>query len=212
MALFKYFLITLQLLLIIVSFPMRSYAAIDFELFPPEGALSRGQEIQFVITVNTNGASITTAQIGLTYKTVDLQYLSTTPGSAFSSVSVSQLGGGKLLFTKSDTVPFSGSGDFAYVNFKIIAEKPGSSDLCVLWAPSPTPSTPSTATPVPGQPTAVPTAIPTRLPTSGSTDQTDRMGMFGMLLLISALAFFAIPKLISRRHHYQHKSDRKRTA
>lgn len=211
MVLFKYLLITLQLLLIIVAFPVHSSAATTFQLYPPEGALSRGQEIQFIITIDTAGASVTAAQIGLTYQTADLQYLSTTPGSAFTSIAVSQLGGGKLLFTKGDTLPFSGSEDFAYVNFKIISTAPGSSELCVLWAPSPTPTIPPTATPPPGT-TAIPTVLPTRLPTSGSTDPTDRAGVFGALLLMAAVGLYAVPKFISRRHHYQHKPGQKRTA
>ncbi len=145
--------------------------ALRYSLIAPSGTLERGQDIQFTININTEGTTVTTQQIGLTYETQYLQYVSTTPGTAMNSVIVADQGGGKLLFTGTSTNGFSGTDSFAIVTLKIIAQSSGSSQLCTLWAPTPT------ATPAP---TGIPLPQPTALPRTGSFNK-----MFG----ISALAF-----------------------
>ncbi|NCO88916.1 hypothetical protein GW881_03295, partial [Candidatus Roizmanbacteria bacterium] len=72
--------------------------AIKYDLIPPSGELTRGQQIQFTINIDSEGTSIATTQIGMTYETTVLEYVSTVPGDAMGTVSVSQLESGKILF------------------------------------------------------------------------------------------------------------------
>jgi len=146
-------------------FNIRPTMAIRYDLIPPSGELSRGQQIQFTINIDSEGTSISTTQIGMTYETTALEYVSTVPGDAMGTVSVSQLETGKILFSGTNPSGFSGAGTFAYVNFKIIAAASGETQLCVLWAPPTNPTTP------PNQPTSPPQSTgapqPTALPRTG---------------------------------------------
>ena len=130
--------------------------AIKYDLIPPSGELTRGQQIQFTINIDSEGTSIATTQIGMTYETTVLEYVSTVPGDAMGTVSVSQLESGKILFSGTNPGGFSGAGTFAYVNFKIIAAASGETQLCVLWAPQTNPTTPPTQPTIAPQPTALP--------------------------------------------------------
>jgi len=157
---FFYNTIFCLILTLIVFSP--SVFAIKYDLIPPSGELTRGQQIQFTINIDSEGTSITTTQIGMTYETTALEYVSTVPGDAMGTVSVSQLETGKILFSGTNPGGFSGAGTFAYVNFKIIAAASGETQLCVLWAPQTNPTTP------PSQPTSAPDAPqPTALPRTG---------------------------------------------
>ncbi|MCX7880964.1 MAG: cohesin domain-containing protein [Patescibacteria group bacterium] len=136
-----------------------SVKAVKFDLIapnPPENGFFRGDTIRFTINIDTKGASLNTTQIGMTYKTQYLEYVSVTPGEAMTSVTAENLGEGKLLFSGNNNSGFSGQGTFAYVDLKIIAQAPDETELCVLWAPSSTPSpqnTPSPQATNPPQPT-----------------------------------------------------------
>jgi len=158
--------------------------AVKYSLVAPSGNLIRGQTVRFTINIDTQGASVKTGQIGMTYETTPLEYVSTTPGTAMTTVSTSQLGGGKLVFSGENASGFSGQGIFAYVDFKIIAQSSGSTQLCVLWAPSTTP------TPIPTSPpgaTAAPTSPPqvTNFPTSGETGK-------GLIATSIGIGFFTL--------------------
>lgn len=171
----------------------------------PPGGFVRGQDVQFTINLDTTGESITSTQIGLTYDTQYLQYVSTTPGETMTSVSVSDLGGGQLLFTGTNSSGFSGSGTFASVTFNIAAQAPGSTELCVLWAPSPTPqptTPPGQPTTAPGQPTNPPQ--PTSLPTSGNVVSTKTLGIIGGFSILFATASY----FVSSRHFFYKKRAR----
>jgi hypothetical protein len=182
------------LALMLVMMP-RPVQALTFELVAPSGQLSRGQDVQFIVTINTGSSSLTTTQIGLTYQTQYLEYVSTIPGEAMDTVSVSQLSGGQLLLSGQKTSGFTGKGNFAYVNFKIIAEAPGTSELCSLWAPSPT--TGATATPAPNATATPAVPLPTRLPESGGSTQMGKVGMLGTVFLLAPLGMYF---LVSRRN------------
>ncbi len=175
--------------------PRPSYA-LRYDLVPPSGDLQRGQEIQFTININTESTAVSSTQIGMTYDTQYLQYISTVPGDAMTNVSVSQLETGKLLFSGSNTSGYTGSGVFAYVNFKIIAGSPGETELCVLWAPSPTTA--------PAQATSAP--VPTALPRTGNIERTTVGGTIGVVLLIGALLFY----VFFNRHRYRIIRSRKK--
>lgn len=122
--------------------------ATRFDLIPPAGELQRGQDITFTINVDTEGVSVTSEQAGLTYDSALLQYVSVAAGAAMNSVvaDTSTYGTGKILFTGTNTAGFNGTGVFATVVFKIIAQSSGSTEICTLWLPEPTPTIAPTPT------------------------------------------------------------------
>ncbi len=199
--------ISLVTFLILVSgflIPSSVYA-VKYSLIPPsEETLTRGQEIQFIVTIDTQGKSLTTATVGMTFDTTKIQYISTTPGNAMSVVSVSPQESGKLLFNGTSPSGFTGQGDFAFVTFKIIADAPGSTELCALFSPQTTSTPTPTPTLAPGVPTSTPTPVvivgvttaptPTAIPATGSTETTGRVG----LIAIALLALFAGTRLFIR--------------
>ncbi|PIY68648.1 hypothetical protein COY90_04795 [Candidatus Roizmanbacteria bacterium CG_4_10_14_0_8_um_filter_39_9] len=177
--------------------------AVKFELVPPSGQLSRGQEVTFTINIDTQGASLSTIQTGLTYDTQFLEYVSAAAGATMDSLSVdTSLGGGKLVLTGTNAADFTGAGVYATVVFKIIAQESGSTELCTLWTPSPTPTLPPdapTATPLPPPPPTVPP--PTALPQTGfGVPKT--MGTIAGILFIAVAGgvFFYTKKSIYTTH------------
>lgn len=191
------FLLMSFIVFFIYSASAASVYAAQYDLIAPTGQLTRGQDVQFTININTEGQSLTAAQIGMTYKTDALQYVSTTPGEAFTTVETQTLDGGKLMFNASNPSGYSGTGTFAIVTFKIIATASGSTELCVLFAP--------TDTPAPTSPATGPQ--PTGLPKTGSTTQTVKGVIVGAALFLMATAGlvlsnkneYATPKL--RKSH-----------
>ena len=136
----------------------------------------------------------------MTYKTQYLEYISVSAGDTFTTVSADPQGDGKLIISGSSDNGFSGSGTYAYVNFKLIAAEAGSTELCVLYNPeiTPTPTIPGPS-PTPG-PTAPPgstlTPVPTALPTSGDVSGISRGLTFGLLFLaLAGGGFFVFKKL-----------------
>jgi len=198
----KKILITILFILGILIIP-NSVSAITFDLIAPSGELIRGQEVKFTININTEGRSLSSTSIGMTYETQYLEYVSTLPGNTFTTVSTDVQGGGRLIISGSSTSPYSGSGTYAYVIYKLIATGPGSTELCALFNPSvsPTPTlTPTgrpqpTYTPYPPQPTSPPgqptytpyppqpTAAP---PRPGSINQTTKGAILGAIFLVVA--------------------------
>jgi hypothetical protein len=156
-----------------------SASALTFDLVAPSGELTRGQDVKFTVNINTEGSSIATSTIGMTYETQYLEYVSAAPGDSFTTVTANVQGDGKLLLTGTSTAPYSGSGVFAYVTFKLIATGPGSTKLCALYNPE----TP-TATPVPAGPTAPP--APTALPKTGQGDSMAQGAILASLFFIAA--------------------------
>ncbi len=178
--------IFLALFVFFVFAAVPSYA-ITFDLIAPSGTLQSGQNVQFTINVNTEGQSMTSTSVGMTYDTQYVQYVSASAGNTFTTVSANDLGGGKLVLTGSSDSGYSGSGSFAVVTFKIIATSPGSTTLCALYNPdTPTP------TPAPGnQPTTPPQ--PTSLPTTGQTESTTKGALLGFgFFSLAALGFFIL--------------------
>jgi len=164
-----------------------SVFATKFDLIPPTGTLERGQDITFTINVDTEGASLTTIQSGLTYDAQLLQYVSVTAGAAMNAVAAdtTTYGTGKILFTGTNNTGFNGTGVFATVVFKIIAQSAGETEICTLWLPAPT-ATPSPTSIIPTSP-PVPTLPPqpTALPRMGITDSRNTA-------VTAALIFFAV--------------------
>jgi len=186
----KSILINLFLLSVFFLIPLPTYA-VRFDLIapqPPEGGFVRGQTVQFTINIDTQGETINSTQIGMTYDTQYLEYVSTNPGDAMTSVSTNNLGEGKLLFDGENQSGFSGQGTFAYVSFKIIAQAPGETELCVLWNPETQPTSPPQPT-SPLQPTSPP-------PTSGEVKGVYTNSFFGLIFISMFLIFFWVKNLI----------------
>ena len=162
-----------------------STQAITYDLLAPSGTLTRDQDVRFTINIDTEGRSFTSTQIGMTYDTNVLQYVSVSPGTTFTTVSADPQAGGRIIITGSSTSGYSGSGSFAVITFKIIAQSSGSTQLCTLFNPSvPTPSTiPLTSAP-----------IPTALPRTGSFIEASRGMISGLAMIIIAVVSLIIFK------------------
>ena len=192
-------LITACVLFIFSIFPRLVYAT-TYDLIAPTGQFNRGQDVVFTINIDTEGSSVKKTEIGMTYDTQYLQFVSATAGSAMSSVQTSDLGGGKLLLTGTNSSGFSGAGIFTTVTFRIIAQAPGSTQLCTLWAPTPTPT---------GAPIATSAPLPTSLPKTGEFTSAlpgiigaGLIGICGVLLFVSRQYTYShIPK----KNHLTHK-------
>lgn len=187
--------------------------AVDFTLIPPSGTLTRGQDVTFTINIDTQGASITTIQTGMTYETQYLQYVSAAAGGAMTSLSVDQSQGtGKLVFTGTNSSGFTGSAPFATVVFKIIAESSGETELCALWAVTPT-NTPAPVAPT--TPPTVPTSppVPTALPQTGF-DIPKNMGTIAggaFLLMAGAVLYYTRKNNYTHPHASHHKKAHPKT-
>lgn len=193
----KKILITILFILGILIVPL-SVSATTFDLIAPAEQLVRGQNVKFTVNIDTEGKSLSSISIGMTYETQYLEYVSTVPGNSFTTVSTDVQSGGKLLITGSSTTPYSGSGVFAYVTFKLIATAPGSTQLCALFNPaSSTPTPGPTATPgptsTPGGPTSPP--VPTSLPKTGESSSTVQgIILAALFFIVAAGGFIAFRK------------------
>ncbi len=174
--------------------------ALQFGLIAPQGLLHQGDNVQFIITIDTQTDVITSTSVGLSYQTQYLQYTSTSPGGSMNSVVTTDLGGGQLSFTGTNNSGFNGQGDFALVNFKIIAQAPGSTTLCTLVPiqPTATPIPPAppgaTATPIPPPGATFTPVPPTKLPLTGSVSSTTSLINLGFIFLASYLVFYIFSK------------------
>jgi hypothetical protein len=176
--------ILIMILLVLSAFIIpNSVLATTFDLVAPSSQLVRGQEVKFTVNINTESKSLSSSIIGMTYQTQYLEYVSTLPGNSFTTVSASVQDGGKLLITGSSTTPYSGTGVFAYITFKLIATGPGSTELCALYNPSS--STPT--------PTLTSQPIPTSLPQSGESKSAVQGVILASLFFTAAgISFFVL--------------------
>lgn len=196
----------------LVSAP--SALAVKFDLISPSGTLVQGQEVTFIINLDSQGDTINSIQTGMTYDTVPLQYVSAAAGAAMNSLTVDTTtqGTGKLLITGTNNVGFNGSGVFATVVFKILTPS-GSTELCTLWQPTATPTPTSlpvlTATPQVNQPSPTPApVVPTALPQTGFDIPKNAGAIAGGAFLLAASAIY----FHSKRNSYtpKHPENRKK--
>jgi hypothetical protein len=169
-----------------IFFASTAQAAISYKLIAPDTVFKTGDNVQFTIEINTNGETITTAQVGMTYDKNYLQYVSATPGNTVDSVTVAENTSGILTISGNKTGGYSGSGTFALITFKIIATGAGSTELCTL-----VPITTPTPTPLPNYPTATRAPLITSGVNSGSV-----ISFLGISLVTVALSIFIINKII----------------
>jgi len=182
----KKILITILLILGVLIVP-NSVLALTFDLIAPSGELVRGQEVKFTINIDTEGESLSSTSIEMTYKTKYLEFVSVSPGNTFTTVSADVQGSGKLIISGSSTAPYSGSGTYAYVTYKLIATGPESTQLCALLNPSsPTPTSPPGLTSPP---------VPTSLPKSGQSKSATQGFILASLFFTAAgISFFVLKK------------------
>lgn len=145
---------------IVCIFFSTSAHAVYYGITGPSGQVVNGQEYEWTVTVDTQGQALTGGAAAVTFDTRYLQYVSTTPGDFFNSVSASP-SATIVSLTGTNLSAKSGTGTFAKVKFKLIASGSGSTELCTV-APITTP-TPvvATVTPVPTTSPAVVTNTPT---------------------------------------------------
>lgn len=166
-------------------FASKSIYATTFDLYvSTPGPYNRGQEVTFTITINTEGATLNNTAIGMTYDTQYLEYVNTIPGNTFSTITTDNLGGGKLVFYGNSPSGYNGQGKYVDVVFKLIAQAPGETELCVLWNPqNPSPTTPN-------QPTSTIPPQPTKLPVSGENKYVLKYSIFGGVLTFASIFYF----------------------
>jgi len=193
--------------------PSLTYASIRFQLEQPAGPFSQGQEVSFVINIDTQGASVRTATIQANYDPNYLEFVTVRPGNTFSTVTATPLSntdGGKrwLTITGTSSTDFSGSGVFAYYVLKIIAQTSGSTEICDITevSPTPVPTTaiqPTTSTYVP------PTVAP---PVTGDSAPGNRNILIGSILIVAASTIFMTLNIKHRSFYHKSKSllNRKR--
>jgi len=175
----------LSLVLFLTIYPVTA-SAVSYDLIAPEGTLTRGQEVQFIIDIDSQASTLSTAQVGMTYQSQFVQFISATPGDAMVSVTAVPVDASTVMLTGSNSSGFNGTGVFAYVTFKIIADAPGSTELCALFSPSTTPS------PVPTVAGVTPTVVPTQLPVTGTVQNTQFVTILGTAILLSSLASLSL--------------------
>jgi len=120
--------------------------AISMTIEAPSEQLVRGEEYDFVVTIDTFNTAIATTQGRVTYETQYLQFVSLTNGNFFASTTYTEESTGTIILTGTNSTAKTGSGTFAIIRFKLIATAAGSTTLCAI-----APITP-TGTPVPSAP------------------------------------------------------------
>lgn len=185
-----------------IFFNAKTVFAATFDLIAPAGQLTVGQPAVFTVNINTGGTPLSTTEVGLSYDTSILQFVSAAPGNTFTTITPSEPSTGKLVLTGTSSTPFSGSGTFATITFNLVATAQSGATLCTLFKPSPPPTVPPqqptiynwpSGTPVPGQPT-VPPPVPTALPETGARIPLESYGTVAIFLILSAFGGLAIRK------------------
>lgn len=140
----------LALFVIIFLLPLfvftKQVEALSMTITAPTSPLTRDQEYDFTVNIDTFNTAITTTQGRVTYETQYLQFVSLTKGNFFDSVTYTDEGSGKILVTGTNTAAKSGSGTFAIIRFKLIATSAGSTTLCAVAPVTPT-GTPAPTSP-----------------------------------------------------------------
>ncbi|MEI6532422.1 MAG: cohesin domain-containing protein [Candidatus Roizmanbacteria bacterium] len=174
--------------------------ATTYDLIAPSGQLTRGQDVQFAVTIDTESTTLKTALMGMTYDTRYLQYVSTTPGDAMTTVTTETQAGtateGRLILNGANSAGYSGSGTFAFITFKLIAQSAGSTQLCSIFQPTTPTSPPGVPTSPPGVPTSPP-GVPTSPPGVPTTPQTvtsviSQIPKLGDASSVNTTAIFAV--------------------
>lgn len=183
-------------------------AELTYDLIAPTGTLKRGDTARFQVNIDTDDQTITSSSVGMTYDTNYIDFKSITAGNAMTSVSKTDTETGKFLMNGSNNAGFKGFGVFAYVDFQITADAPGSTELCSLWGPTPTTPPPNPTSPPNATSPPNPTSPqPTELPRAGSSTQADLFAVVGFSLFFLAVGtrLFANAFLFKQKPHESRK-------
>lgn len=179
------------LFLFVFAVPIK---AIDLSVEAPESMLSIGQSFEWKVNIDTQGQSIKNQEFYFTYEKNYLQMEAFMAGDFFDQVSYAEIEAGKLYVKGESNTPKTGSGLVAIAKMKIIAQVPGSANLCAATLIQPTTSPSPTSQLL--TPTSRPTQslintpgvnTPTSLLKSGESKKLINYSIFGGIFLIIAL-------------------------
>lgn len=163
----NFFLLFFLFFVIFTAFPV---LAVDLSIEVPQETLVRGQVFDWKVNIDTQGQSITKQEFYFTFESQYLELQEFLAGDFFENVSYSVVENGKIYVLGENTQPKSGSGLVAVARMKIIAESPGSAQLCAVTPVSPTPTSP-----------------PSALPTTGVMEKFVRYSILGAVFLAMAI-------------------------
>lgn len=169
-------------------------AAVRFDLLPPSGPFSRGQEVDIGVFINTEDEEMANAQVDLSFKNDFLEFVGVVTGGFFPVVEKVQTGANTLRIvgqTESGGSPKKGSGLFATLTFKITADSPNETVFCTIInqtpTKSPTSTIPTSTVPTSSQPTD-------ELPPTGGRENLLILGFLGLLFSFSGVVLKNLAK------------------
>lgn len=160
-------------------------AAVKYDLITPSGPFNRGQVVQIGVIIDTQGESLESAQLDLSYKNDFLEYQGVEAGAVFPSVEGAITGANTIRIVgriESGDTKKSGVGLFAQINFKIIYDATGETEFCTIIS-RPTPTQP----PASPQPT-------TELPPTGRAESLVIFAALGILFGLSSFILIRLAK------------------
>lgn len=188
---FRNFLIVLFILnLGLFLLPKTVFGKVNLGLeLPKEEQLTRGQVFEWKVNITVEEETVREEQFYFTYDTNSLELQGFFAGDFFDTVSYNEVEKGKIYVLAESSTPKSGSGTVAVVKMKIIAESPGTAQLCAVLRITPTPTGQPTNVPTPTSFSATATPRPTALPTSGLVNSFFSYAFFGgVFLLLAAMS------------------------
>lgn len=111
------------------------FAAPSFSLVAPAGQLSRGQNIQFTVKIDTAGEAVTTSTVTLRYDTKYLKFISAQPADAADAINSTEPTAGEVVLSGTSN-SYTGVGNYAVLTFNIVADAPGGTELCTVYSPT----------------------------------------------------------------------------
>lgn len=164
--------------------PKNSFA-VTLSVEAPQDTLVRDQVFDFKINIDTKGQKVTKQEMNVTYDTQSVQFDDVVEaGDFFDSVEFSEVEKGKIYIVADSSAGKSGTGLVAIVKLKIIAQSPGSTQLCAVLPVTPTPQ--KTPTPTVHQ---YVTSVPAP-PRTGAVENIIGGATAGIVLLSAAVIFW----------------------
>jgi hypothetical protein len=160
-------------------------AAVRYELITPSGPFTRGQVVQIGVIIDTQGESLESAQIDLSYKNDFLEYQGVEAGTVFPTVEGAITGTNTIRVVgriESGDTKKSGVGLLAQINFRIIYDAAGETEFCTIVG-RPTPTQP----PASPQPTI-------ELPPTGRAESLVIFTALGILFGLSSFVLIRFAK------------------
>lgn len=174
--------------------------ATKFSLSLPPGPFNRDQVIQATVNIDAEGLALTSATTLVHYDTNYLEYQSTSLGTFFPRIAAVKAGPDIVQITgsvSSGDAGKSGTGIFAKINFKIIAEAAGSTTFCTILSISPTPAVASPTPIATPRLTVAPTSPPeaTAVPEVPLTGHVENL----IFLILAGIIFLGFGTVLFKR-------------